>query len=232
MREAPYYDVYAAEHSPGLWGSSTAPSHFAQQATIMSDTLVAKGSDSKFKPHPEGQYIGVCVDVIDLGEKVQDFPGTVPYLASTCAIVFRTGERNEEVGEYIDIAREFTVSMGDKANLRKFLEQWRGKPYDKADIDKGVPLHKLEGQPGMLSISHKVSGKNRTYANITACVGVPKQMQAGIGKYPDYVRADYWNDKRKAYADAAATFRAATDDQGPDEYPGHLDDDMEDDFPF
>jgi hypothetical protein len=176
----------------------------------MSDVITAKGSESKFRPHPEGQHIGVCVDVVDLGLKVQDFPGTDPYLAATCALVFRTGERNEETGEYIDIAREFTVSMGDRANLRKFLEQWRGRPYTKDDIDKGVPLHKLDGQPAMLSISHKVSGKNRTYANITACVGVPKQMLASVQTYDDYVRDEYWQSKRKDYAEAAAKFRGDT----------------------
>ena len=196
----------------------------------MSDVITAKGSDSKFKPHPEGQYVGVCVDVVDLGEKIQDFPGTTAYLAQTCAIVFRTGERNEEISEYIDIAREFTVSMGEKANLRKFLEQWRGKPYTKEDIEKGVPLHKLEGQPAMLSVSHRVSGKNRTYANITACVGVPKQMAGAIGQYPDYIRADYWDEKRKAYADEASKFRgeASSNDGAPEwgDEPQHTDDDL------
>lgn len=190
----------------------------------MSDTITARGSDSKFQPHPEGQYIGVCVDVINLGEKVQDFPGTTKYLASTCALVFRTGERNEETGDYIDIAREFTVSMGEKANLRKFLEQWRGRPYSEADVKNGVPLHKLEGQPGLLSIAHKVSGKNRTYANITACVGVPKQMAAGVGQYTDYVRADYWTEKKKAYAEEAARFRsdATPPAEGDEEYANAL----------
>lgn len=197
----------------------------------MSDTITARGSDSKFKPHPVGQFVGQCVDTIDLGEKVSDYPGTPSYLAPVCALVFRTGERNEETGEFIDIAREFTVSMGDKSNLKKFLEQWRGKAYTKEQVDAGVPLDKLTGNHGLLTIAHRVSAKQRTYANITACVGVPKQMAKDVEHYDDYVRPDYWATKKKEYADAAAKFRGATPAQESDDFPDALADE-EDDLPF
>jgi hypothetical protein len=199
----------------------------------MSDPITARGTESKFKAHDEGQFVGQCVDTIDLGEKVQDFPGTKPYLAPTCALVFRTGEKNEETGEYIDIAREFTVSMGEKSNLKKFLEQWRGKPYTKEQIEAGVPLDKLTGNHGLLTVAHRVSGKGRTYANITACVGVPKQMQGNLTKYTDYERAEYWATKKAEYADSAAKFRgeSAAPSQDFDDFPSALKDD-DDDLPF
>ena len=200
----------------------------------MSDTITAKGSDAKFTPHTEGQFIGVCVDTIDLGDNVETFAGQPPKLAHKCALVFRTGERNEQTGEYIDIAREFTVSMSEKANLRKFLEQWRGKPYTTAQVEEGVPLHKLTGQPALLTISHKTSGQGRTYANITACVGVPKQMAGSVGQYTDYKRAEYWDQKKKDYADAARKFKAydnGHDDGGPPD-DGRIPDDDDDQMPF
>ena len=197
----------------------------------MSDTLVARGSDSKYTPHPDGQFIAQCVDVIDLGQKVQDFSGSEPYLAPTCALVFRTGERNEETGDFIDVSKEFTVSMGDRANLRKFLEQWRGKPYDADAVKAGVPLHKLEGQHALLTVSQKVSGKGKTYANITACVGVPKQMQGGLGSYlGNYKRDPYWETKKKQYAEAASLFRAQDDDAPREEYEETML--SESDYPF
>lgn len=198
----------------------------------MSDTITARGSESKFKPHPEGQFVAQCVDTIDLGEKVQDFPGTPSYLAQTCAIVFRSGERNEETGEYIDIAREFTVSMGDKANLRKFLEQWRGKPYTADEVKAGVPLHKLTSNYGLLTVAHRQSGKGRTYANITACVGIPQQMKGLVKPNGDYIRADFWDTRKKEYHEAAQKFRS---DNGSangeyDDFPAATTD--TDDLPF
>lgn len=175
----------------------------------MADTLIAKGSDAKYKSHPEGQFVAQCVDAIDLGEKVETFPGTPDKLVHKCALVFRTGEKNEQTGDYIDIAREFTVSMGEKANLRKFLEQWRGKPYTPEQIDEGVPLHRLAGNPALITVAHKVSGQGRTYANLTACVGVPKQMQGNLPNYvPEYERAEYWGTRKQEYAEGAKKFRS------------------------
>jgi hypothetical protein len=201
----------------------------------MPDTITAKNADSKFKTHDTGQFVGQCVDTIDLGEKVESFPGTPDKLAHKCAIVFRTGERNEDTGEYIDISREFTVSMGDLANLRKFLEQWRGKPYTPDEIEQGVPLHKLAGNHGLLTIAHRTSGKGKVYANVTACVGVPKQMRSSLVDYMSgYERAEYWETRKKEYAEGAKKFRAengAPSNGEFDDFPAASTDE-DDDLPF
>lgn len=174
----------------------------------MADTITAKGNDSKFKPHPDGQFVAQCVDAIDLGEKVDDYPGKPESLAHKCALVFRTGEQNPETGELIDIAQEFTVSMGEKANLRKALESWRGKPYTEQQIEEGVPIHKLAGNWALIAIAHKQSGKGRTYAFIQSIVGVPTAMRGALPSFPAYKRADYWQTRKEEYAKAAAAFRS------------------------
>lgn len=173
----------------------------------MADQITAKGGDSKFKVHEAGQFVATCVDTIDLGDRVETFAGKPPKLSHKCVLVFRTGERNEQAGEYIDVAQEFTVSMGEKSNLRKFLEQWRGSPYKAEQIEAGVPLHKLAGNGGLLTVAHKQSAQQRTYAVITACVGIPKQMAASVAQYPDYKRDEYWEARKKEYAEAARKFR-------------------------
>lgn len=201
----------------------------------MADTIVAKNTDAKFTPHPEGQFVAQCVDAIDLGERVKDYTGRPKYLAHECALVFRTGEVNEE-GKPIDVARELTVSMGEKANLRKLLESWRGKQYTAEEADAGVPVDKLVGQHALLTIEHKVSGKGRTYANIVAAVGVPKQMRDKVPDYTqDYERDPYWTKKKEEYAKMAAAFRGDTNGKRPKQAEdfGDLDDaDGDDDLPF
>lgn len=198
----------------------------------MSDVITAKASDAKFKSHPEGQFVGQCVDTIDLGDSVEQYADQPAKVVHKCALVFRTGERNEETGEYIDIAREFTVSMGEKANLRHFLQQWRGKPYTADQANDGVPLHKLTGNHALLTIAHKVSKQGRTYALLTACVGIPKQMQSSTTNYTDYVRADYWEQKKKDYAEAVRKHRA---EQAPPAEADDFDDSQafdDDSLPF
>lgn len=175
----------------------------------MSDTITARGTESKFKAHPEGQYVGQCVDAIDLGEHVHSFAGDESYIEQRCALVFRTGEKNEQTGDYIDVSKEFTVSMGERANLRKFLEQWRGKPYTPEQIKAGVPLHKLTDNHGLLTIVQQQNKANtRTYAVIAACVGIPKMMASSTAQYDDYTREAFWATRKAEYAAEVAKFRA------------------------
>lgn len=197
----------------------------------MSDTIVARNEGTKFKAHPEGQFISQCVDTINLGEKVEEYPGTPTKVVPKCALVFRTGEKNEDTGEYIDISREFTISMGEKSNLRKFLEQWRGKPYSEDAIKEGVPLHKLTGNHGLLTVARKTSGSGRTYGIISACVGLPKQLADHATAYPDYERAEYWETRKKEYAAAVEAFMNEHS-SGRQEAPPASPFDDDDDLPF
>lgn len=207
----------------------------------MPDQLTATNTDAKFNPHPEGQYAARCVDVVDLGEKVEQYPGFPERLSHKCLLIFRTGQKNEETGEFIDIAKEFTVSMGEKANLRKALEDWRGKSYTAAQVEEGVPLHKLTGQPALITVEHKRSQKGRTYANMKGIAPLPPQMASMAPSIDGYKRAEYIEERKKTYAQESRAFRQAMnappmdgaesmDDSGyPDQSP---EDDQSDDLPF
>lgn len=192
----------------------------------MPDVINARGSKSNFTPHPEGQFLAQCVDTIDMGEKVEQYQGKPPKIVPKAVLMFRTGETNEQ-GQCIDIGKEFTVSMGEKANLRKALEQWRGKKYTADEAAAGVPLHKLVGQWALITVEHKVSGGGNTYGNITAIVGVPKQMQANLPKFGTYERPEFYATRKTEYAEEVAKLRPVTPD---DDFDGGLQDD--DDLPF
>lgn len=173
----------------------------------MSDQITATGSNKKYLSHPVGQFAGQCVDIVGLGEAVKEYPGQPPSLAPVAAIVFRTGEKNPDTGDVIDIAQEFTVSMGDKANLRKFLESWRGKPYTPDQVKEGVPLHKLTGNWALLTVAHKTSKAGNTYAVIQSAVPLPAVMRPAQD-FAGYKRAEYWATKKEKYAKEAQDFRA------------------------
>ena len=211
----------------------------------MADQINAKGADSKFRPHPEGQFVGKCVDVIDLGEKVEDYIGKPKKLSQKCQIVFRTGELNEETGEIVDVSGEYTVSMGEKANLRKILASWRGKEYSEEECEAGVPLHKLVGNFALLTVDQKLSGSGRKYARILSVTGIPKQMRSAIPTFEDYKRAEYWEERKADYKKEADAFRASFAPEpkagrltGPNDgdpgmdYPGDMEDDQDSDLPF
>lgn len=171
------------------------------------DHVIAKNEGgAQFTPHPAGQFASRCVDVIDLGEKVEQYPGTPEKLSHKVALVFRTGEKNED-GGYIDIAKEFTLSMFELANLRKFLEAWRGKTFTDDEVEAGAPLHKLCGITALLSIEQKASKGGRTYANINAIQKLPKVMEPGAPIGDDYERPEYLVTRKADYATAAQEYR-------------------------
>jgi hypothetical protein len=172
----------------------------------MADKITAKNVDTPRPVHEAGQFVAKCVDVIDLGEKVQDYDPKKPkYLAPKCALVFRTGEKNPETGEYLDVSVEYTVSMGEKSNMRPFLEGWRGKAYTPAEADEGVPLDKLEGRWALIQIGHKTSKKDKPYAIIMTAMGVPKGM--ALPTFGPYERAKFWAERKAEYQKGADTYR-------------------------
>lgn len=203
------------------------------------DEVVAKNEGGSFQSHPKGQFAARCVDVIDFGEKREDAYGDTPErLTHKCGLVFRTGETNAETSEYIDIAREFTVSMHEKANLRAFLEAWRGKTYSDEEVADGAPLHKLVGVPCLITVEHRKSGKGRTYANVKGISPLPKQMAAAAPSADGYERPEYLTERKAAYAEESKKYRArvnapSSKHTGPenfDDFPVGTSDDS--DLPF
>lgn len=195
----------------------------------MADEITATGSSVKFTPHPEGQFAARCVDTIALGEKVEQWGDFPEKLVTKVALVFRTGEKNAD-DHYIDLSAEFTLSMGDKANLRKFLEQWRGKPYTEEQVEAGVPLHKLLNQNALVSVAHKRSRRERTYAVINAIMPLPKAMPPVAESL--YDRADYWEERKKEYAKGVQDYKRSVTPVSDDfsDFPEGQDDDS--DMPF
>lgn len=178
----------------------------------MADLKTVRDAAPKRDPHPAGQFAAVCVDVIDLGWAVEVFGLEDPKLVDKTALVFRTEALRD--GAPLELAQEFSTSLGKKANLRKFLESWRGKPYtdDEARRD-GIPLHKLCGVPALMTVAHKTSKAGNEYAIISSVVPLPKQMHDGAPSADGYVRAEFWTKKKAEYTMAADTFRQR--DPGP-----------------
>ncbi len=172
----------------------------------MADKVTARNTDKAFQAHPEGSFVAQCVDVIDMGEELSEFPGKPPKLMPKVAFVYRTGELNED-GVMIDLVSEFTNSLGELANRRQRLEQWRGKPLSDDQVREGVPLEKMEGTWALLGVAHKTSKKGRTYAISVSAVGLPKVMQQNTPVFPPYVRPKYLVDKKEANLKAATEFR-------------------------
>lgn len=170
--------------------------------------LIARDTAKQYQPHPEGQFIARCVDAIDLGERVEAFPGTPEKLVPKLALIFATGEVNE-LGQPIYPTMELSHFFSEKASLRKHLESWRGKPYTAAEAREGVDIEKLIGHPATLQIAHKVSpSSGRTYAVIQSITPVHPKLRNEAPSVEGYERPAYWAERMAEYAEKAEAFRA------------------------
>lgn len=185
----------------------------------MADSVTAQDSGQKFSPHPEGQFAAVCADVIDLGQRVEQYAGQPARIVQKCALVFLTTAE----GETTDVSSEVTVSMNERATLRGLLEAWRGKSYTPEQAAAGVPLHKLVGVGALISVEHKKSAKGRSYAKIKTIAPLPKEMTAP--SVNGYARPDFWAQRKKQYADEAARFQQTIAKSSEPEQPVEEDED-------
>lgn len=138
-------------------------------------SLVAKAGGSNFEPVSEGIHMAVCVGVIDLGEQYSKMYDNTQHRV---LLSFEVQDESTNIdGEEKNrlISKEYTVSLGDKATLRKDLEAWRGKKFTDEEL-QGFDLKKILGKPCQVQVLH-TDKQGKKYANISSIVSVPKGMQ-------------------------------------------------------
>jgi hypothetical protein len=197
------------------------------------DAVTAKDSGGNFSPHSEGQFPMLCVDVVNLGVNVEQFPGQEPREVAKVALVFASGERQEDKSLTF-VTSEMTLSANEKANLRKFLESWRGKRYTPEQAEAGLPIEKLHGKFALVSIEHVLTRKGRKFANMVSIGPLPTEMpHPPEALLNEYERPKFLTDRKTQYAAALTAHRAKTGSEiptGPE--PVEDEDDVTDPLPF
>ena len=138
-----------------------------------------KGGGGNFTPMEAGNYPARCYSMVHIGTIEDEFNGekkTLNKVRLTFEFPTETKVFKEEEGErpYI-LSKEFTLSMHEKATLRKMLESWRGKAFSEAEA-KSFDVTKLLGKPCMINVIHKTKPDGKVYAELSAISSLPKGM--------------------------------------------------------
>lgn len=181
----------------------------------------------KYRPHSIGSHLMLCVDVVNLGEKFNDFNKEKPKIQYRIALVFASGETND--GGLITVFREYALSSFERAPLVADMEIVKGMLFTPEDCER-VSQHaeEMEGRACMVEVAHKVSQKGRTYGFIKNISAIPTGRMAPTAdvlaelkeSVKGYKRAPYWEDKRKEFAAGVERARRehpelrAADDEG------------------
>jgi len=141
---------------------------------------------------PAGNYIARCYQMIEIGtvrEFVMGKEMTLKKVRIGWELPTELKVFKEEKGEQpLVISKEYTLSMNEKANLRKDLKSWRGKDFTE-DEAKSFDITKLIGAVCMLNVIHKpkMSDPTSFYEQIAGITPLPKGITAPKQINPTFV---------------------------------------------
>ena len=145
--------------------------------------MASAGGDGKvFEAAPAGVHQAVCVDVVDLGILDVTWQG-VTKKQRKVNVAWQLNEDRDDGKPYL-VFKRYTLSLHEKAGLRKDLESWRGKKFTDEE-GRGFDVEKLIGVNCLLNVTHNHVG-DRTYANVVSIMPLAKGMPQIQGR--DYVR--------------------------------------------
>ena len=145
--------------------------------------IIAKqtSSGSDFKLPPAGSFLARLYRIIDIGTQTTEWMGKKKMQRKIIAMFELHGEDNDgqplqtAEGKPLIVSKRYTLSLDEKATLRKDLEAWRGKAFTQEELD-GFNLEVLLGKCCMVSITHSTyDGKE--YANIAGISQVPAALK-------------------------------------------------------
>lgn len=146
--------------------------------------IIAKsnGDGGNFQPAPAGVHQAVCVDVVDLGILEVTYKGETKRQHKV-NLAWQINEDRDD-GKPFLVFKRYTLSLHEKAGLRKDLESWRGKKFTR-DEELGFDVETIIGTNCLLNITHNQQG-DKTYANVVSIMPLAKGMPTLSAR--DYVR--------------------------------------------
>lgn len=147
--------------------------------------FIAKDSGGgNFKRVPPGAYIGRCYSLIDLGTQLTtgQYGEKMQHKIRIGWELFGEDENGEPLTVDVDgkempmtINKSYTVSLHEKAGLRKDLSAWRGRDFTEDEV-KAFDVSKLVGAYCMVNVTtSETNGK--TYSNVAGLTPLPGALR-------------------------------------------------------
>lgn len=157
----------------------------------------AKETGSAFTPAPAGTHMARCIGVISLGTQQPNSPTFNPSFKVMLVWELPNERVVTDGAKAQTVSKEYSCSLSEKANLRKDLESWRGRPFTKEELG-GFDVSAVLDKPCMISIIHKQSAKGSTYAAVNAVASLPKGS-AVVPRVNDLVRFEIEDGRNEVF---------------------------------
>jgi hypothetical protein len=146
--------------------------------------IASDSGGGNFKRVPPGAYIGRCYSLIDLGTQTTtgQYGEKSQHKLRIGWELFGEDEQGVPLTVEVDgeqlpmtISKSYTVSLHEKAGLRKDLQAWRGREFTE-DEAKAFDVSKLLGAYCMVNVTtSETNGK--TYSNVAGLTPLPGALK-------------------------------------------------------
>lgn len=161
--------------------------------------FVAKDSGGgDFKKVPPGAYIGRCYSLIDLGTQLSSgqYGEKLHHKIRIAWELFGEDDAGQPLTITVDgkempltISKSYTVSLHEKAGLRRDLAAWRGRDFTDEEA-KSFDVSKLVGAYCMINCTQSETN-GKTYTNVAGITPLPGALKnAKPSPVHDYVLFD------------------------------------------
>jgi len=142
------------------------------------------GGEGNFKKVPPGVYVARCYSLIDMGTQVTDgqYGSKEQHKIRIGFEIFGDDDAGNPLTIDMDgkmmpltISKTYTLSLHEKAGLRKDLAAWRGRDFTEEEA-KAFDVSKLMGVYCMLNITTS-ENNGKTYTNIAGITPLPQALK-------------------------------------------------------
>lgn len=145
---------------------------------------------SNFTPAPSGSHVARCFQMIQIGTIQEEYMGN-PKMMNKIRLSFelpnekKSWKEGEPEKPWV-IHQEYTLSMAEKANLRKLIEGMIGTTL----IDEeafAFDVESIVGKACILNVKHKTSAAGNTRAEIASAAPLMKGMECPLQFNPSNI---------------------------------------------
>lgn len=146
--------------------------------------IASDNGGGDFKKVPQGVHMGRCYSLIDLGTqlvKSQHGDKLMHKIRIAWELFGEDEAGNPLTVDYegkvmpMTISKSYTLSLSEKANLRKDLQAWRGRDFTEEEA-RGFDITKLLGVYCMVNVTHSETN-GKTYANVSGLTPIPSALK-------------------------------------------------------
>lgn len=142
------------------------------------------GGEGNFKKVPPGVYVARCFSLVDIGTQITDgqYGSKEQHKIRIAFEIFGEDDNGSPLTIDVDgtempltMSKTYTLSLHEKAGLRKDLAAWRGRDFTDEEA-KAFDVSKLINAYCMLNITTS-ENNGKTYTNIAGITPLPQALR-------------------------------------------------------